>query len=152
MFFGRIRDEESTGARHSAIHTILVVEDEPLVAFDHEHILLQAGYRIAATVDGHDPAARVIDAGNVDLVITDISLRGGKSGIDVARHAGDRGLPVLFVTSACPGEARALAIGCLAKPFAPRDLLAAIAVVDAVLAGREPPRKPRGMKLFAEIG
>ncbi len=66
-------------------------------------------------------------------------------------NAHARQLPVLFVTGACPADARSLAVGCLAKPFAPRDLLAAIAVVDAVLAGRAPPRKPRGMKLFAEI-
>jgi DNA-binding response OmpR family regulator len=130
---------------------VLVVEDEPLVAFDHEHILSQAGYRIAATVDSHTHAARVIDAGSVDLVVTDINLRGGRCGIEVARHAHARQLPVLFVTGACPADARSLAVGCLAKPFAPRDLLAAIAVVDAVLAGRAPPRKPRGMKLFAEI-
>ena len=161
MFFGRIRGDSGAkdmgsatmgSATRDAIRSVLVVEDEPLVAFDHEHILMQAGYRIAATVDSHTHAARVIDAGSVDLVVTDVNLRGGRCGIEVARHAHARQLPVLFVTGACPADARSLAVGCLAKPFAPRDLLAAIAVIDAVLAGRKPPRKPRGMKLFEEIG
>lgn len=150
MFFGLGKGEVNRNGRRKAIRTVLVVEDEPLVAFDHEHVLAHAGYRIAATVDDHDHAIRVMDAGTVDLVITDIGLRGGKSGIDVARHAHGKDLPVLFVTGACPQDARALAVGCLAKPFAPRDLLAAIAVVDAVLGGRKPPRRPTGFSLFIE--
>lgn len=148
MFFGLVKGETAGKARRKAIRTILVVEDEPLVAFDNEHALEQAGYRIAATVDDHDHAVAVIDGGGVDLVIADVSLRGDKNGIDVARHARSKGLPVLFVTGHCPIDARELAVGCLAKPYAPRDLIAAIGVVDAVLRDARRPRLPTGLSLF----
>ena len=50
MFFGFVKGEGARTGRRKAIRTVLVVEDEPLVAFDNEHALEQAGYRIAATV------------------------------------------------------------------------------------------------------
>ena len=56
MFFGLVKEGGAVSKRRKAIRTILVVEDEPLVAFDNEHTLAQAGYRIAATVDDHDHA------------------------------------------------------------------------------------------------
>ncbi|HUD94393.1 response regulator [Sphingobium sp.] len=148
MFFGLVKEGEARRPRRKAVRTVLVVEDEPLVAFDNEHALEQAGYRIAATVDEYGHAVRVIDDGGVDLVIADVTLHGKKSGIDVARHAAAQGLPVLFVTARCPVDARSLAIGCLAKPYAPRELIAAIGVVDAVLRGVRQPRLPHGLSLF----
>ena len=148
MFFGLVKEEEARRPRRQAVSTILVVEDEPLVAFDNEHALEQAGYRVAATVDDHDHAVQVIDEGGVDLVIADVALHGEKSGIDVARYAAERGLAVLFVTGCCPIEDRALAVGCLAKPYAPRDLVAAIQVVDALLRGARRPKLPPGLSLF----
>lgn len=148
MFFGLVKEGGAVSKRRKAIRTILVVEDEPLVAFDNEHTLAQAGYRIAATVDDHDHAVRVMDEGGVDLVIADVAIHGEKTGIDVARHAALCGLPVLFVTGRCPVEARTLAVGCLAKPYAPRDLIAAIGVIDALLRGARRPKLPPGLSLF----
>jgi len=148
MFFGLVKGEGARILRRKAIRTVLVVEDEPLIAFDNEHALTQAGYLIAATVDDHDHAVSVIDAGGVDLVIADVALHGPKSGIDVARHAQAKGMPVLFVTGSCPIDARTLALGCLAKPYAPRDLIAAIGVVDAMLRGVRRPKLPPGLRLF----
>ncbi|MBH1991802.1 MAG: response regulator [Sphingomonadaceae bacterium] len=148
MFFGLVKGEGARILRRKAIRTVLVVEDEPLIAFDNEHALTQAGYLIAATVDDHDHAVSVIDAGGVDLVIADVALHGPKSGIDVARHAQAKGMPVLFVTGSCPIDARTLALGCLAKPYAPRDLIAAIGVVDAMLRGVRRPKSPPGLSLF----
>lgn len=149
MFFGRSR-AAAKGAARKAIHSILVVEDEPLVAFDTEHALEQAGFRIAATVEDYDHAVAVIESGGVDLIVADVRLNGDKTGIDLARHAVAHGLPVLFVTGACPSHARDLAVGCLAKPYAPRDLVGAIHLVDAVLGGGPRPRAPEGFHLFAD--
>ena len=66
----------------------------------------------------------------------------------MARYAAAQGLPVLFVTGRCPIDAQSLAIGCLAKPYAPRELVAAIQVVDAVLRGARRPKLPPGLSLF----
>jgi CheY-like chemotaxis protein len=69
------------------------------------------------------------------LVLSDLSLAGGGSGLDVARAAHERGVPVLFVTANPPPEARELAIGCLHKPYNERQLKAALKTVDAMLSG-----------------
>lgn len=132
----------------SQISRILIVEDEPLVAFDNEYVLQDAGYMIVASVDTVDVAIETINAAQIDLVLADLNLSDGGTGLDVAHAARDAGIPVIFVTGACPVEAKALAAGCLTKPYTPRDLLAAIDAVDASLAGRKPKRMPRGFTLF----
>ena len=136
------------GRRKRRIARLLVVEDEPLIAFDNEHFLTDSGFTIVATVDRVADATALIESGTaVDLVLVDVSLADG-SGLDVARTARAHEVPVLFVTGNCPVEAREIAAGCLAKPYAQRDLLAAIQVVDAMLAGETPKRLPTGLRLF----
>lgn len=133
------------------IRRILIVEDEPLLAFDNEHALQQAGYQIVATVDRFRDADAVIEReGGVDLVIADIRLRGERTGLELARHAKDRDIPVLFATGSCPDDAKDLgvALGVLAKPFQARDLVRSIAVCERLLAGRSAGRLPVGLTLF----
>ncbi|MES2058836.1 MAG: response regulator [Pseudomonadota bacterium] len=132
------------GKKKRRICKLLIVEDDPLVAFDTEHFLREAEFEIVATVD----AMSVIrDGHEIDLVLVDISLADG-SGIDVAREAHAHGLPVMFVTGDCPAGGQDVAVGCLAKPYAQRDLLTAIDVIEAVLEGRKTRRLPSGLKLF----
>jgi DNA-binding response OmpR family regulator len=137
------------GKKKRRIERLLVVEDEPLVAFDTEHFLDAEGFEIVATVDTVADALRVIgeEDQEIDLVLVDVSLSDG-SGIDVAQAAHERGFPVLFVTGNCPGEARALAAGCLSKPYPQRDLLAAIDAIEAVTEGKKPKRLPNSFSLF----
>lgn len=130
------------------ITRLLVVEDEPLIAFDTEHFLTDENFIIVATVDRVAEAIAVIGSGaEIDLMLVDVSLADG-SGIDVARAAHGAGIPVLFVTGNCPVEATELAAGCLSKPYAQRDLLAAIHAIEARLDGRTPKRLPAGFRLF----
>ncbi len=138
------------GRKKRLIVRLLVVEDEPLIAFDNEHILTDADYEIVATVDRVAEALAVLRSGaGIDLVLVDVHLADG-SGIDVARAAGEAGVPVLFVTGNCPVEATTLAAGCLAKPYQQRDLIGAIEAIDAQLAGRKPKRLPIGFRLFEQ--
>lgn len=152
MFFGLVKGESKPRRQVQAIRSVLVVEDEPLVAFENEHVLEQAGYRVAATVEDYDHAISVIEEDEVDLVIADITLHGDKTGIDVARHAHEKGLAVLFVSGRCPVDAHEMAVGCLAKPYLPRDLLGSIAVIEALMRGENPPRVPRALHLFEDVG
>ena len=140
MFFGR---------RERQIGRILIVEDEPLVAFDNENMLQDAGYDVVATVDCFADAAAVIHAEPLDLILTDLSLAGEGTGVDVARLAAETGIPVLFVTGNCTAEAQALALGCLAKPYTERVLLGTLDALDRHLQGRAPKRLPEELTLFA---
>jgi len=134
--------------RERTIRRILVVEDEALVAFDVEHLLGDAGYEVVATVDNLEDAAACIAESQLDLVLSDISLRGEGDGFDVARIAAEKGVPVLFVTGGTPDGARALALGCLSKPYGERTLKAALDAVDAILQGKKLKKLPAGLTLY----
>lgn len=136
------------GRKQRSLTRLLVVEDEPLVAFDTEYLLRDGGYEVVATVDRVADALAVIgDDPPLDLVLVDVTLADG-SGLDVARAAQARAIPVLFVTGSCPVEAETLAIACLSKPYSQRDLLSAVGAVDAAVQGRKPRRLPGGFRLF----
>lgn len=129
-------------------HRLLIVEDEPLVAFENEYFLRDEGFEVVATLDRVEEAVALINGGSaIDLVLADISLADG-SGIDVAKAAAKAGIAVLFVTGQCPAEAEALADGCLGKPYTQRDLALAIAAIEAVRTGTTPKRLPPGFTLF----
>ncbi|WP_294061707.1 response regulator [Sphingomonas sp.] len=136
------------GRKKRSIQRVLVVEDEPLVAFDTEHFLHSEGFEIVATVDSVAEALRVMDEDDaIDLVLADVNLSDG-SGVTVAEAAQERAVRVLFVTADCPKEARALAVGCLAKPYPQKDLLAAIEAIETVIEGRQPRKLPVSFSLF----
>lgn len=136
------------GRRERLIRRILIVEDEPLVAFDSEHMLKEAGYVVVATVDTLDGARAVIDREPLDLVLTDISLNGEGDGTGVARAARERGVPVLFVTAHCIDEAPLLALGCLAKPYSERVLKGALEALDRHLQGLRRRKLPVQLTLY----
>jgi DNA-binding response OmpR family regulator len=140
------------GKKKRRIQRILVVEDEPLVAFDAEHLLADSGFEIVATTDLVSEGLAVVNSDvAIDLVLVDVALSDG-SGMDVARAAHARGVPVLFVTGACPEGAREVAAGCLAKPYPQRDLLAAIEALETVLEGKAPRKVPGSLSLFGKLG
>ncbi len=136
------------GKRERRICRILVVEDEPLVAFDNEHLLNDAGYEVVATVDTLSAARAVIEKEELDLVLTDIRLAGEGDGTGVARIARNRGVPVLFVSGFCPDEAHSLGIGCLAKPYNEKVLKNALDAVDALLRGEDVNKMPEQLTLY----
>ncbi|RJF93050.1 response regulator [Sphingomonas cavernae] len=137
------------GRKQRLINRLLIVEDEPLVAFDTEHVLTEAGYHVVGTVDRYRDAVAVLDAGEVDLILSDVRLTGERDGADLAREALRRQVRLLFVTASCPVDAPLMSIGCLGKPFAHKELLAAIDAIEASLGGKRPRKLPRGLTLYA---
>jgi DNA-binding response OmpR family regulator len=138
------------GKRERRISRIMIVEDEPLVAFDNEYMLKDAGYQVVATVASLADAIAVIEAEPLDLVLTDIAISGEGDGTDVARAAGAKEIPVLFVTGNCSEEAKSLALGCLAKPYSERVLLSALNAIDDHLQGRDVRKVPEQLTWYAQ--
>jgi DNA-binding response OmpR family regulator len=136
------------GKRERAIHRIVVVEDEPLIAFDIEHMLGEAGYQVVATVDTLADVTRLLGEEAIDLILSDIRLRGDGDGLDVARAAEAKGVPVLFVSGNCPVDAQTLGVGCLAKPYSARTLKNALVALDRKLRGETVKRLPPGLSLY----
>ena len=137
------------GKRKQVVKRILIVEDEPLTAFDNENILGDAGYEIVATTDQFDHALEIIEREPVDLILSDIRLRSHKNGIELARAAKERGIPTMFATGHAYPAAAEIAIGCLHKPYSERQLVKAIECVDRHLQG-ENVKRPKGLELFVE--
>lgn len=134
-----------------AIKRLLIVEDEPLVAFDNEYLLGQAGYQVVATVDRGEAALPHVLPEQVDAIVLDVGLAGEINGIEVARLASERAIPVLFVTGECPADARAFAYACLAKPYSAASLVGALAAMDAMVQGKTPADLPSGLTLFRQV-
>ena len=135
------------GKRKRIVKRILVVEDEPLTAFDNETMLNDAGYEVVATLDGFDEALEVIEREEIHLILSDIRLRSHQTGIDLATAAKKRGIPTLFATGHEIPDAAQVAIGCLKKPYTERQLKAAIDSVDRHLGGHKV-EAPEGLQLF----
>lgn len=136
------------GKRKRIVKRILIVEDEPLTAFDNEVMLADLGYDVVATLDSFEQAIELIDREDVDLVLSDVRLTGEKSGLDLARVAKERGIPVLFSTGhKIPPAGKAVAIGCLTKPYTERQLRNALEAVDCLLAG-EKVKPGKGVELY----
>ena len=136
------------GKRERHIRRILVVEDEPLVAFDNEYQLSDAGYEVVGTVDNLADATKLIESQEIDLILSDIKLNGDGDGLDVARAAAAKKIPVLFVTGNAPPEAHGLAIGCLAKPYTDKGLKTALESLDARLQGKRIKKLPPGLSIY----
>ena len=130
------------------VKRILIVEDEPLTAFDNETMLGDAGYEIVGTIDGYDKALEMLESGKIDLVLSDVRLKSQQTGIDLAKAAQERGIPTLFATGHPYPEADKVAVGCLTKPYTERQLKGAIECVDKHLQGQTV-KVPKGLQLFA---
>jgi DNA-binding NtrC family response regulator len=108
--------------------TVLVLEDEPILAFGLEDMLLSLGFeevRLAATIDearGH------LAEGLPQVAVLDVNIRGERS-YDLADSLIERSVPFVFATGYGDAEhPEALrAIPTLTKPYSVEDLRAALA-------------------------
>jgi len=87
-----------------ASRTILIVEDEPLIAMMLEDFLDSLGHRCAGTADCVADALARIDEGGFDIAILDLHLRDGEAAWPVADALADKGIRYLFSTGGHIGE------------------------------------------------
>jgi CheY-like chemotaxis protein len=135
------------GKRKRVVKRILIVEDEPLTAFDTETMLADFGYEVVGTVDDFEEAVRKLEREVVDLVIADVRLHGADRGVELAKNALVRGVPTLLATGHDPPPAGSHAIGCLRKPYTERQLRQAIDSIDRHLQGQSV-KPPKGLDLY----
>ncbi len=134
--------------RPSCIKRLLIIEDDPLVAFDNERTLKHSGYDVIATVDSGEAAVPIIAGEAIDAVVLDLGLAGHMTGREVARIARDRGIAVLLVTGKCPEDAADIAVACLGKPHSASALVAALRAVETMTCKNQPPRKVSGLQTY----
>lgn len=80
--------------------TVLLVEDEALIAMMEKSVLQQAGYTVRHVYTGEDAVAAAGGADPIDIVLMDIDLGPGMSGTDAAQAIlSARELPLVFLSS-----------------------------------------------------
>ncbi|WP_374578658.1 response regulator, partial [Phenylobacterium sp.] len=116
----------------SRILDVLLVEDDPAVGDMVEAMLCELGHRVVRA-DGVDQALkRLARRQPIDLMLTDLVMPGGRSGLDLARAATTArpGLPVIL-SSGFTGEALSAVTDApwplLRKPYSAEALARAIA-------------------------
>lgn len=135
QFFAADSERGRAGVAPDA-QRVLVVEDEGLVALEIETFLAGAGHEVVGTAADRAGALALARVERPDLALVDVRLANGDSGLDLAADLTALGVPVLLATGNCPQEpGRAVALGCLHKPFDERQLLAAVAAAARLAQG-----------------
>ena len=111
--------------------TVLVAEDDPRVRRLVLRRLAFLGYQVLEAVDGPEALRLLGNVTGVDLLLTDLTMPGGMSGLDLLRHARELrpGLPAVLTSGdAGPDGLRDLphGTGWLPKPYAAPDLARAL--------------------------
>jgi signal transduction histidine kinase/CheY-like chemotaxis protein len=109
---------------------VLLVEDNDEVASAMRGMLASAGFEVVRAADAAE-ALRIVDGGEAfDVVLSDIVMPGGMSGLELAPQIEARrpGLPIVMMTGYSERLADGPAIGrpLLFKPFAAADLVQAL--------------------------
>lgn len=114
--------------------SILIVEDDFIVAKVIEKSLIEIGYRIAGMVSSGPEAIEAVRQEQPDLVLMDINLQGDMDGITAAeRIQSQRSIPVVFLTAFSDQKTFSRALetapyGYIIKPFQTNTLATTIEV------------------------
>jgi DNA-binding NtrC family response regulator len=124
-----------------AMVSVLLVEDEPGIQLAIRGLLRREGHETSVASSGADALA-LLSEGEFDLVLTDLSLPGGVSGLDLVRHVGAScpGTPVVLITAFGSEEiaqeaVSAGAFGYVPKPFNNDEIRAVVRSALAAARG-----------------
>jgi len=99
--------------------SILIVEDEPLIAMMLEDFLEALGHEVVGTCETVAEAMSRVEAGGFDLAIVDVQLKDGERVWPVADRLAESGTPFILATGGHvdPPPARHAAAPLLSKPY-----------------------------------
>ena len=79
---------------------VLIIEDEPMIALDLKDIMTSLGHRVTAIARTHREALDALGGGDIGLVLADIQLADGSSGIEAVNDILNTiGVPIVFITA-----------------------------------------------------
>jgi CheY-like chemotaxis protein len=122
---------------NSEAPSVLLVEDEQVLAMHIEDELERAGYRVMPSVMSGEAAIEAVAAQRPSVVLMDIRLAGALDGVAAAEEIYVcESVPVVMLTASREAEtlarvARSGAYGLLLKPFDMSELLAALSLALA---------------------
>jgi CheY-like chemotaxis protein len=109
---------------------VLIIEDEPIISLDLQSIVREMGHSVAAIATTKDEAVRAARKTEPGLVLADIKLADGSSGIDAVKEIlSDVQVPIVFITAyperLLTGE-RPEPTFLVTKPFVPETVRVAV--------------------------
>ena len=109
---------------------VLIIEDEPIIALDLENLVSELGHKVVAVAATKDDAVAKAKSERPGLVLADINLGEGGSGIDAVNEIlASFDIPVIFITAypekLLTGE-RPEPTDLIAKPFLPETVQATV--------------------------
>lgn len=112
------------------VSRVLIIEDESIIALDLENLVAELGHKVVGTAASKDEAVAKARAQQPGLILADINLGEGGSGIDaVSEILRSFDIPVIFVTAyperLLTGE-RPEPTYLITKPFLPETVQATI--------------------------
>ncbi len=113
--------------------TVLIIEDEPLIALDLQNVVEDLGHRVVDVARTHREALAAIQEHRPGLILADIQLADGSSGLEAVNEILEsHEVPVIFITAyperfltGAPPEPAFL----IAKPFSVEQLRAVISQI-----------------------
>jgi len=112
--------------------TVMIIEDEPIIAMDLETIVQDLGHEVVGVVRTRRQAVALAAECEPELIVADIQLADGSSGIEAVNEiVGKRSKPVVFVTAhpavyLASTKNRPEPVFLLSKPFSPDSVRAAV--------------------------
>ncbi|MBC6992329.1 sigma 54-interacting transcriptional regulator [Hymenobacter sp. BT491] len=116
----------------AATCSVLIVEDEYVIANDLRLLLLEAGYGVLGIADSV-AEARLLLGQQPDIVLLDIYLKGNATGIDLAGTLAEADVPFIYISANdSPSVLEAVnatqPCGYIVKPFREKDVLMALEI------------------------
>ncbi|HEX2494222.1 MAG TPA: response regulator [Steroidobacter sp.] len=109
---------------------VLIIEDEPIISLDLQSIVREMGHSVTAIATTRDEAVKAARRTEPGLVLADIKLADGSSGIDAVRQIlSELQVPIVFITAyperLLTGE-RPEPTFLVTKPFVPETVRVAV--------------------------
>jgi CheY-like chemotaxis protein len=98
--FSELIDEAALEMARQVATSVLIIEDEPLIAMDIENMVESLGHTVTGIARTHNEAIKLFNERKPGLVLADIQLADGSSGIDAVNDILRAvSVPVIFITA-----------------------------------------------------
>ncbi|MEF2071777.1 response regulator [Consotaella aegiceratis] len=98
--FSTLIDQASADIGRQMSTSIMIIEDEPLIAMDIEQMVESLGHTVTGIARTQKEALQLFEAQQPGMVLADIQLADGSSGIDAVNDIlAQVSVPVIFITA-----------------------------------------------------
>lgn len=96
----RLVRQAITEIENESATDVLIIEDEPLISMQLERLVTELGHTVVGTAATHAQALEIFGHSRAGLVLADIQLADGSSGIEAVEDLLKfRDVPVIFITA-----------------------------------------------------